>query len=223
MIKSKELLPLTGYIHGGCSPIGMKKPFTTFLHESAQNFETILFSAGKIGYQVEVAGLILSILGVANVFVCLMLVCNSIMQSHGVLHLPIVTMLIGGVTMVAFDYFMVGTVKFNIIGSPIGTCICYGITCSLDLAIVHRVVPGCPSYLKVFGKLFLAAAAMGAAAWAVFGLLEHRLGNTLSVVSASLASGLIYLVLVALLQVLNRDDLSLMPKGDKIARLLRVK
>ncbi len=55
MIKSKELLPLTGYIHGGCSPIGMKKPFATFLHESAQNFETILFSAGKIGYQVEVA------------------------------------------------------------------------------------------------------------------------------------------------------------------------
>ena len=55
MIKSKELLPLTGYIHGGCSPIGMKKPFATFLHESAQNFDTILFSAGKIGYQVEVA------------------------------------------------------------------------------------------------------------------------------------------------------------------------
>ncbi len=54
MIKQKELLPLTGYIHGGCSPIGMKKPFPTFIHESAQNFETILFSAGKIGYQVEV-------------------------------------------------------------------------------------------------------------------------------------------------------------------------
>lgn len=55
MIKSKELLPLTGYIHGGCSPIGMKKPFTTVLHQSAENFETILFSAGKIGYQVQVA------------------------------------------------------------------------------------------------------------------------------------------------------------------------
>ena len=54
MIKSKELLPLTGYIHGGCSPIGMKKQFKTFFHETAQNFETILFSAGKIGYQVEV-------------------------------------------------------------------------------------------------------------------------------------------------------------------------
>lgn len=55
MIKQKDLLPLTGYIHGGCSPIGMKKPFKTTIHESAAEFDTIIFSAGKIGYQVEVS------------------------------------------------------------------------------------------------------------------------------------------------------------------------
>ena len=55
MIKSKELLPLTGYIHGGCSPIGMKKQFVTTIHSTAGDFETILFSAGKIGYQVELS------------------------------------------------------------------------------------------------------------------------------------------------------------------------
>ncbi|MBQ9037377.1 MAG: Cys-tRNA(Pro) deacylase [Erysipelotrichaceae bacterium] len=53
MIKSKELLPLTGYIHGGCSPIGMKKFFRTTVDETAMLFETIMFSGGKIGYQVE--------------------------------------------------------------------------------------------------------------------------------------------------------------------------
>lgn len=53
MIKSKELLPLTGYIHGGCSPIGMKKRFTTVVDSTALQFDTIFFSAGKIGYQVE--------------------------------------------------------------------------------------------------------------------------------------------------------------------------
>ena len=53
MLKSKELLPLTGYVHGGCSPIGMKKFFKTVIDKSAQNFDTIIFSAGKIGYQVE--------------------------------------------------------------------------------------------------------------------------------------------------------------------------
>ena len=54
MLKSKELLPLTGYIHGGCSPIGMKKFFKTTIHESAKGFETIFVSAGKVGYQIEV-------------------------------------------------------------------------------------------------------------------------------------------------------------------------
>lgn len=55
MIKSKELLPLTGYIHGGCSPIGMKKQFKTVIHLTAPDFDTIIFSAGKIGYQVELS------------------------------------------------------------------------------------------------------------------------------------------------------------------------
>ena len=53
MIKSKELLPLTGYIHGGCSPVGMKKFFTTTIDETAKNFPTILFSGGAIGVQIE--------------------------------------------------------------------------------------------------------------------------------------------------------------------------
>ncbi|SCY42920.1 Cys-tRNA(Pro) deacylase [Butyrivibrio sp. INlla14] len=55
MIKQKELLPLTGYVHGGCSPIGMKKQFPTFVHETAAGFEKIFVSGGKVGYQIEVA------------------------------------------------------------------------------------------------------------------------------------------------------------------------
>ena len=55
MIKQKELLPLTGYVHGGCSPIGMKKPLSTTIDRSAENYGRIIFSAGKIGYQVEVS------------------------------------------------------------------------------------------------------------------------------------------------------------------------
>ena len=54
MIKQKELLPLTGYIHGGCSPIGMKKPFPTWIHESALEQETVFVSAGKVGFQIEI-------------------------------------------------------------------------------------------------------------------------------------------------------------------------
>ena len=53
MIKQKELLPLTGYVHGGCSPIGMKKQFPTFIHESAGTLDRMFVSAGKVGFQVE--------------------------------------------------------------------------------------------------------------------------------------------------------------------------
>ena len=53
MLKQKELLPLTGYIRGGCTAIGMKKQFPTVVHNSAENYATIIYSAGKVGYQVE--------------------------------------------------------------------------------------------------------------------------------------------------------------------------
>lgn len=55
MIKSKDLLAVAGYIHGGCSPIGMKKSYVTTINKSAEDFDTIIFSGGKIGYQVEVS------------------------------------------------------------------------------------------------------------------------------------------------------------------------
>ena len=55
MIKQKELLPLTGYVHGGCSPIGMKKAFPTFIHESAKTQDKIFVSAGKVGFQIELS------------------------------------------------------------------------------------------------------------------------------------------------------------------------
>lgn len=53
MIKQKDLLPLTGYVHGGCSPIGMKKQFKTFIHETATTHDKVFVSAGKVGYQIE--------------------------------------------------------------------------------------------------------------------------------------------------------------------------
>ncbi len=171
----------------------------------------------------SVAGPILSILGLANIFVCMMLVCNSVLQSHGILHLPIFTMLVGGIVMVIFDFVMVGIPSVNIFGSPIGTCVCYGITCTLDMLIVKRVVPKCPSFLKLFAKPVLASVVMGAAAWGSYGLLFRVThSNALSTLAAVLLAVVVYAVMVVALRILTRDDLSLMPKGDKIARLLHI-
>ena len=172
----------------------------------------------------EIAGTILSILGVANIFVCMTLVCNSVLQAHEVMNLPIVTMLIGGVIMVIFDFFVVAIPEINIFGSPIGTCIGYGITCLLNLIAVARIVPGCPNYLNVFGKTLFSAVVMGAAAWGVYGLVFKLIAsNTISLVLAMGIAVVIYFALILLLRAINKDDLSLMPKGDKIGKLLRIK
>lgn len=171
----------------------------------------------------SIAGPILSILGLANIFVCIMLVCNSVLQSHGILHLPIVTMLIGGIIMVIFDFVMVGIPSINIFGSPIGTCVCYGITCLLDLLIVRRIVKRCPSYVSLFGKPLLASVVMGIAAWGSYALLykvtQH---NAIATLAAVLIAVVVYAALIIVLRTLTKEDLSLMPKGDKIARLLHI-
>ena len=71
MLKQRDLLPLTGYVHGGCSPIGMKKPFPTFINDTAELFETICVSAGRRGFQVELSPVSLaSFVGAAFVDLC---------------------------------------------------------------------------------------------------------------------------------------------------------
>ncbi|MBR1781736.1 MAG: polysaccharide biosynthesis C-terminal domain-containing protein, partial [Oscillospiraceae bacterium] len=137
--------------------------------------------------------------------------------------LPIFSMLIGGIIMVLFDFFVVAIPSVNIFGSPIGSCICFGTTCVLDLLMVRRVVPNCPSLLYCFGKPAIASVVMGAAAWACYGLLSRVTGNAVATLGAILVAVVVYFALVIGLKTLTRDDLSLMPKGDKIARLLRVR
>jgi stage V sporulation protein B len=175
-------------------------------------------------YDVEVAGRILSILGIASIFVCMMLVCNSILQSHGILHMPIITMLIGGVLMVIFDYVMVGNAEINIFGSPVGTCICYGTTACLDMVLVRRIVRGCPSYRSLLTKPLISALVMGLAAWASYGLLfKVTHSSNLSLMVALVVAVVVYFALLLALGTLTREDMSLMPKGDKLSRLLHIK
>jgi stage V sporulation protein B len=106
----------------------------------------------------------------------------------------------------------------------VGTLVCYVLISALELAAIKRVVPCPPSYLRVFAKPLAASLVMGGAVWAVYGLLADRLGlgNTLSTLASIAVGGFVYVVLVLVLRVISKDDLALMPKGDKIARFLRV-
>lgn len=170
----------------------------------------------------------LQLLGVASIFVCVMLLTNSIMQAHGKVHLPIVTTLIGGVVKVGINYILVGNPDINIKGAPVGTLICYALIAAMNLFIVYHLLEEKPRYLRIFLKPVLASAVMAAAAWASYGLLSRFLTGgyavrslaTLGAVGVAVA---VYLVLVIALRMVTREDLKMVPKGEKLARLLHIR
>ena len=187
---------------------------------------------------VEVAGPLLSTLGVATPFVCMVLVCNSVLQAHGFINLPVIVMVLGGIVKIVNNYNLVGAI--GIAGAPVGNILCFGLALVLDLVVITRVIPNRPRLLPIFAKPAVASAVMGGAAWAVYGLLSRilsseqvdqagqtvravsRMGNAAGIFLAIAVAGVVYLVLVIALRAISRDDLALMPKGDKLARLLRL-
>ncbi len=179
----------------------------------------------------QLAGPLLSTLGLATVFVCMMLVCNSVLQAHGFVNLPVLVMLLGGGLKIVTNYHVVVQPGIGIYGAPMGNILCFGLCLALDLIVIARVIPKRPAYLPIFVKPLLASLVMGGAAWAVNGLLTRllshggelsRMGCALTVFLSIGVAMVVYMVLVVALRIISRDDLALMPKGDKIARLLRL-
>lgn len=173
---------------------------------------------------VEIAGPLLSTLGLASMFVALQLLCNSILQANSMVNLPILAVVIGGVVKIIVNYTLVGNPDIRINGAPVGTLCCFAVICALDIFIIRRAIPSAPRFLRAIAKPLLASAVMAAAVWAGYGLLTGplHLGSRISTVLAIFVGVAVYFVLVLALQVLTREDLALMPKGDKIARLLRI-
>ena len=173
---------------------------------------------------VAVAGPLLSVLGLASIFVALQLLCNSILQANGMVNLPIVAVAIGGVVKIIVNYTLVGNPDIRINGAPVGTLCCFIVISALELFIIHRAIPAPPRFLRAFLKPFLASAFMAAAAWASYGVLHNiiKLGNAISTLGGIAVGVVVYLVLVLALRAISKDDLDLMPKGDKIAKILHI-
>ena len=187
---------------------------------------------------VAVAGPLLSTLGIATPFVCMVLVCNSVLQAHGFINLPVIVMVLGGIVKIVNNYNLVGAI--GIAGAPVGNILCFGLALVLDLVVITRVIPNRPRLLPIFAKPAVASAVMGGAAWAVYGLLSRvltaeqvneagqtvravsRMGNAAGIFLAIAVAGVVYLVLVVAIRAISKDDLALMPKGDKLARLLHL-
>lgn len=168
------------------------------------------------------AGPIMSTLGLATIFICIMLICNSILQAHGLVSLPVLTVVVGGVIKLIVNYILVGNYDINIKGAPWGTLCCFAVAAAMDLFFVHRAAGRGIRFGRIFLKPLLASMLMGAAAWAVHGLLIGLVGNSLATAAGILTGVVVYAVLVLVLKAISPDDLALMPKGDKIAKLLHI-
>lgn len=192
---------------------------------------------------IAVAGPLLSMLGLASVFVALQLLCNSILQANGMVNLPILAVVVGGVVKLIVNYTLVGNPNIRINGAPVGTLCCFVAIAALEMFIIRRAVPSAPRFLRAIGKPLLASVVMAAAAWGSHGLTDKVLRSTdlfwkisetgeryYSYMGSALAAlvgigvaVIVYVVLVLVLRTISREDLSLMPKGEKIAKILHIK
>ena len=191
-----------------------------------------------------IAGPLLSILGIASIFVSVQVVAASILQANGIVNLPIITMIIGGVAKIIVSYTLVGNPKFMIYGAPLGTLTCFAVVAILNLIVIKRRVPNPPGYSTVFVKPLVASVVMAAAAWGGHGLADKALrsmdlfwktnaqtgalsysfvGSALATLVGIAVAVVVYVILILVLRTISKEDLALMPKGDKIAKILRIK
>jgi stage V sporulation protein B len=119
--------------------------------------------------------------------------------------------------------FLVAVPSLNINGAPIGTNLCYMTIMVLNMIVIARSVAQAPNLISIFARPLGATLVMAAAAWASYGLLSRVMSGRLVTLIAIAIAGGIYLIMVLLMRCITRDELSMFPKGDKIAAILRIK
>ena len=178
---------------------------------------------GYTGAELVVGTQVMQVLGVAVVVNAIVLMTNAIMQAHGHVTIPMITLLVGGVIKLFVNYFLVGNPALNIVGAPIGTVVCYAAITVMNLVAMAVVVKPTPNLLKVLWKPVIATAAMGIVAYMVYDVVASFVSYAIACILAIGAAGVVYVAFVFVLRIITRDDCDLLPKGDTIARVLRVK
>ena len=172
---------------------------------------------------------LLAVMGVASFFVCILLMENAILQASGKEKLTMLTLICGGVIKILINWFLVARREINIYGAPVGTLVSYFAMALMNYIFMWRCLDYRPRLLRCFGGAVGSSALMGLTAWAVYGLcyraLSGRLGHAtlLSMAVSILAAVLVYLAAAVFSRSVTREDMRLIPGGEKIARLLHMR
>ncbi len=172
---------------------------------------------------------LLRIMGVASFFVCIVLMENAVLQASGREKLTMVTLITGGVIKIIINWFLVAQRQINIYGAPVGTLCSYCVMAALDYFFMCRTLDHRPRLLRVFAGPLAASALMGMTAWGIYGLGERvllphgRIGMLLALCAAILAAVVVYAIVAILFKAITKEDMKLIPGGEKIARILHMR
>ena len=176
------------------------------------------------GDQLVLAGKLLAVLAVTIIFDAVVLVTTAIMQSHGHAGRPVINMLAGGVLKLLAVYILTGNPHIGILGTPIGTLICYMMISVLNLISIRQLIPQTPAIVRNLVRSLLAALVMGVFVWGVWFFMKHLgISSSLLLCALPIVVGVVvYFVAAVILRAITREDCLLLPKGEKIARLLHL-
>ena len=181
---------------------------------------------GYTGENLALAGSLLMVLGTNVFFYGVIQYTNVVLQSHGYAHIPVINTLVCGSVRLAVVYVLVGNPQIGIVGAPIGMTLCYLCIGVMNLIAINRVVPHKPRILRNLLRPATPAVLMGVVVYGAYRLLIAVLGSGASrVILCGIPVGvgvLTYLVCVVLCKAISREDCLLLPKGDKISKILRL-
>ncbi|MDR3310188.1 MAG: polysaccharide biosynthesis protein [Oscillospiraceae bacterium] len=172
-------------------------------------------------------GRLVAVFGPAAFFACTQQITTAVLQANGHEKVPMITFPIGGAAQITLDYLLVSRQNIGILGSPFGTLTCYAVISLLNFAFLAAKVKTRPRLMRVLVKPVILAVIMGAAVWGVNGLLARVLGSSrldtvLALGVAVVAGVAVYFALVVLTRTITREDLTFVPRGEKIAKFLRL-
>ena len=179
---------------------------------------------GYTGDNLVLATRLMTILGFSILFNAVVLVTTAIMQAHGHATRPVINMLIGGVLKLAAVFILTGNPNIGIVGTPVGTLLCYLAIAILNIYSIRTLLDHPPAILKNLIRTFLAAVIMGIFVFAAFtGLKMIGITSRLILCGLPIAVGVVAYVIAAVkIKVVTREDCLLLPKGEKIAKLLKL-
>ncbi len=179
------------------------------------------------GYEDEklaIAAMLLAILAPTIIVNSVTTMTTAIMQAHNHMVIPVINTLIGGLLKVGVNYILVGNPNIGILGAPIGTFVCFLVIMILNLIAMKVVLKDPPKLLPCMWRSLVAALIMGVVTYVAYGILTHFLSRfTVCSVGAIGVGVLVYLLLVMILKPVTYSDCLLLPKGEKIAKILKIK